>query len=254
VIRRSRALAGSERLQIYVDAYYERLLECLREEFAATQYAAGGELFDALAFGYLQHFPSQSYTLNLLGANFPRYLGQSRLHERAVPPDAGETWPEFVIELATFERLQRDVFDAPGTEGRPIFGGRPWEQSPAGDWQALRLVCAPCLRLHAFEHPVQDYWVAWKRGERPEVPAARRTLLAIKRRNYVVERHELDAAQFALLGALQQGQPISQAIAAAFSAPGIDAHTLGRELRDWFAAWAAGGFFIELDGPERAAS
>ena len=74
IIRPSRALTSHQRLEIYVDAYYERLLECLREEYGCTRYALGDELFDALAFGYLQQHPSQSYTLNLLGASFPRYL------------------------------------------------------------------------------------------------------------------------------------------------------------------------------------
>ena len=60
MIGRSRALASDARLEIYVDAYYERLMECLREEFAATRHAVGDELFDALAFGYLQHYPSRA--------------------------------------------------------------------------------------------------------------------------------------------------------------------------------------------------
>ena len=45
VVGRSRALASEARLEIYVDAYFERLLECLREEFAATRHAVGDELF-----------------------------------------------------------------------------------------------------------------------------------------------------------------------------------------------------------------
>lgn len=116
VITRSRALDSAQRLEIYVDAYYERLLECLREEFPATRFAVGDELFHALAFGYLQHYPSHSYTLNALGHSFSRYLAESRLHERDMPSDAPESWADFVIELAQLERTLRDVFDGPGIE------------------------------------------------------------------------------------------------------------------------------------------
>ena len=85
VIARSRALTSAQRLEIYVDAYHERLLECLREEFPATRHAVGDELFDALAFGYLQHEPSRSYTLGELGAataSFPQHVAAARASPR----------------------------------------------------------------------------------------------------------------------------------------------------------------------------
>ena len=61
----------------------------LREEFTATRYAVGDELFDALAFGYLQHYPSRSYTLNTLGEQFPKFLAESRLHAHETAERSG---------------------------------------------------------------------------------------------------------------------------------------------------------------------
>ena len=116
VINRSQALSSADRLDIYVNAYHARLMECLAEEFAVVRHALGDELFDAVAFGYLQHFPSRSYTLGQLGALFPRYLTESRLHATGAPEEAGPTWPDFIIELATLERSLYEVFDGPGTE------------------------------------------------------------------------------------------------------------------------------------------
>src|SRR4051794_38898567 len=78
VVTRSRALTGLERLEIYNRAYYSRLLECLREEFPVLMHALGEEAFEQFALAYLQQYPSRSYTLNLLGANFPRYFAESR--------------------------------------------------------------------------------------------------------------------------------------------------------------------------------
>ena len=116
VIRPSRSLSSAERLEIYVNAYYARLMECLDEEFAVTRYALGEELFSALAFGYLQSYPSLSYTLGMLGASFPRYLAESRLHAHSPPQNSGPTWPDFVVDLATLERLLLEVYDGRGTE------------------------------------------------------------------------------------------------------------------------------------------
>src|SRR5690242_10389600 len=78
VVTRSQALTALERLAIYSYAYYARLLECVREEFPVLLHALGQEVFDAFAVGYLQKYPSRSYTLFQLGANFPRYLAETR--------------------------------------------------------------------------------------------------------------------------------------------------------------------------------
>jgi hypothetical protein len=245
VIRRSRALSAESRLEIYVDAYYERLLECLREEFPATRTAVGEELFDALAFGYLQHYPSRSYTLARLGASLARYLGEARLHEQALPEGAPATWADFVIELAELERVQREVFDAPGSETLPPVNVEHLLAATAGDVANVRLATVPCLRLCAFAHPVHEYWLEVKREEPPLVPAPRQTLLAINRRDYLVEREELSGAQFALLEALMTGRGLGEAIALAATLPGVDPRKLARGLGEWFARWARLGYFVD---------
>src|SRR5688572_16099648 len=60
VVGPSRRQTSLERLEIYANAYYARLLECLREEFPALAHAVGEEAFGNFAFGYLQTYPSQS--------------------------------------------------------------------------------------------------------------------------------------------------------------------------------------------------
>ncbi len=247
VITRSRSLDSASRLEIYVDAYYERLMECLREEFAATLSALGQELFDALVFGYLREHPSRSYTLNQLGASFPKYLRESRLHERAAPQGAATTWGDFVVELTTFERLLRDVFDAPGSEGREALDGADLAAVPAQDWDRLRLLPVPCLRLQRFGHPVHEYWAAAKDGKQPSPPHPRPTCLAVNRRDYVVERHELSPPQFVLLQQLIEGQSLSRALADVIRSPEFGGSTLERNLGIWFAQWTSDRFFIAFE-------
>src|SRR6266567_5995921 len=112
VITRSRALSAAERLAIYANAYHSRLLECLGEVFPMLKRTLGEDAFDGLAFGYLQDYPSRSYTLNELGRHFPRYLEQTRPAcdsaeaQRIDPATPGEgpvlekDWPDFLIDLA----------------------------------------------------------------------------------------------------------------------------------------------------------
>ncbi len=242
VIAPSARLDSTQRLEIYVDAYHERLLECLREEFTATRAALGGELFEAVAFGYLQHYPSHSYTLGKLGASFPRYLAESRLHERAAPAGTPARWADFVIELAAFERSQRDVFDGPGSEGLVRLDLAALAKVPGDRLGQLRFVAAPCLRLHRFDHPVHVYWTALKNGEQPVAPQPSASCLAINRREYQIERHALEPSEFSLLERLAAGDTLNDALRTAAELPGARLASLERDLGQWFARWAAARF------------
>ncbi|REK17933.1 MAG: DUF2063 domain-containing protein [Planctomycetota bacterium] len=241
VILRSRALSSADRLEIYVNAYYARLMECLEEEFSVTRWTLGDDLFAAVTFGYLQSYPSRSYTLNQLGAHFPRYLAESRLHASEPPPQAGPTWGEFVIELATFERTLYEVYDGTGTEDQQGFDVAPLAAASEGD---VRLIAAPCLRLLAFSHPVNDYWEGSGEGTTPEPCDPAPTWVAINRRDYVVERHALSQLEFELLREIAGGAPLSKAIPAALAAVPSAGDPLETNLAAWFSSWVARGFLV----------
>src|SRR5271170_7709909 len=78
VVDPSKRRTSVERLEVYANAYYARLLECLRDEFPALLHAVGDDVFDGLAFGYLQAYPSTSYTLSNLSRNFAQFLEETR--------------------------------------------------------------------------------------------------------------------------------------------------------------------------------
>jgi hypothetical protein len=246
VIVPSTALDSSSRLEIYIDAYFERLLECLGQEFQATRGVLGDETFNALAFGYLRREPSHSYTLNTLGTMFPNYLRETRLHEHAVPDEAPQTWGDFIVELATFERVLLDVFDGPGSENCEVLDAGQLQSVSRDDWGQLRLLPAPCLRLTQFEHPVHFFWQNWKDTAATSVPAPNRSYLAINRRNYNVEHHELTHVQFVLLEQLLGGETLSDAIdLTLLQAPKFEPR-LEDALQTWFGSWGAKRFFVGL--------
>jgi hypothetical protein len=246
VIRPSKALGSEARLEIYVDAYYERLLECLRTEFCGTQYALDEELFDAVAFGYLQHYPSRSYTLGQLGVKFAEYLEQSQLHAQTAPDNAPASWPEFVVELARFERVQREVFDAEGTERGELLDVEALGQLPPEAWPTLRLTVAPCLRLFRAEHPVHEYWQDFRAERKPAAPKAKRSWVAVSRRDYQIERIGLCEVRYLLLESLASGENLSAAIAAALSATSGSIEDLLPQVGDWFRMFARQGLFTAI--------
>jgi Putative DNA-binding domain len=242
LITRSRTLTALERLAIYSHAYYARLLECLGEEFPVLKHALGEEVFDAFAVGYLEQYPSRSYTLFQLGANFPRFLADTR-------PEAGEDealpadWPDFLIDIATLELTFNEVFDGPGVEGEhPLNADRLRAISPEQLLEA-RLVGVPCLRLLALRYPVHKYFTAVRRHEHPDPPGPAETCLAVTRRHYAVRHYELSRPAYELLHSLLAGESLGQAISWAVEAAGPDLDRLPDNLWTWFHDWAAEGFF-----------
>ncbi len=243
VIAPSRALDSATRLEIYVDAYFERLLECLREEFLATAHLLGDDLFHGVAFGYLQQYPSRSYTLNQLGALFPKFLGESRLHAHGAPDGAPAGWADFVIELAAFERSQREVFDGPGIERQGATDLTALRDCSPEQWQQLRLMLAPCLRLHRFEFAVDAYWTSVRQEQTPPAIVPEPVLLAIHRREYTIERHRLNGPQFQLLAELAAGRSLAEAMVRTAERYATDAPGWEQYLGAWFQFWGSRGFF-----------
>jgi hypothetical protein len=243
VIRRSKSLTAAERLAIYANAYYARLLECLAAYYPVLQGALGEEVFEGFAFEYLQQYPSKSYTLDRLGESFARFLEETR-------PDPGELgWPDFLIDLATLEWNINQVFDGPGVEFQPLLTAETLRSFPAERFAEARLVSVPCLRLLAFRYPVNAYYTVARRageGEEAPVPDAAPELVALSRRDFVVRRYPLDAAQHALLGRVLAGATVGEAIAAAAAISGLDDEALAAALQAWFRLWTAEGFFQSI--------
>ncbi len=247
VVSRSRNLTSIERLEVYGNAYYARLLECLREEFPALRHAVGEETFDSFAFGYLQAYPSQSYTLAALGARFPLYLRETRPMDEA--QSDGPSWPDLLIDLATLERTYSEVFDGPGVENEPLLTADELLKVAPDAWAETRIVTVPCLRLLRLDFPAHEYASTVKHGEQPSLPEARETFLAVSRRDYIVRRWDISAAESMLLESLQQGETLGDAIASMAESSVTDAvsfEELAGRLREWFQNWTAWGLFQSL--------
>ena len=246
VVTRSRALTALDRLAIYGYAYYARLLECMREEFPVLKHALGEEVFDAFAVGYLQQYPSRSYTLFQLAANFPQYLAETRPDADAaegLPAD----WPDFVIDLARLELTFNEVFDGPGVEGKRLLEADPLLAITPERLLESRLVGVPCLRLLVLRYPVHRYFTAVRRHEDPGPPEPAQTFLAVTRRRFVVRHYELSRPAYQLLHALLEGASVGQAFSGALKVAGSDLELLPLHLWTWFHDWAAEGFFRAVE-------
>tara|TARA_R110002049_G_scaffold234002_6_gene407342 strand:- start:4299 stop:5225 length:927 start_codon:yes stop_codon:yes gene_type:complete len=246
VIVRSQNQTSIERLQVYSNAYYARLLECLRSEFPALLHALGDETFDAFAFGYLQMYPSRSYTLANLGAKFPQFLTETRPNVGDESSNEAETWPDFLIDLATVERTYSEVFSSSGFENQRILQPEDVAAIPPEHISDARLIPVPCLRLLKLQYPVHEYISAVRHGNEILLPTVKPTYLVITRRDYVVRRCSVSSVEFAILADLQSGQTIEQSIEQASAHSGFSLLELELHLSDWFRQWAVSGYFQEI--------
>ena len=243
VVRRSRNLTAAERISIYANAYYSRLLECLGANYPILKQTLGEEVFDSFAFEYLQQYPSRSYTLDHLGESFAKFLQETR------PEEEGEEvgWPDFLIDLATFEWAIAKVFDGPGVEGKTLLTPEALQSFPPERFAEARLVPVPCLHVMTFRFPINAYYTAARRQEDVPVPDPGEEHVVLTRRDFIVRRYPLTAPQEALLSAILNGATVGEAIeAAAAVADDLDDEALAAELRAWFRFWVAEGFFLEV--------
>lgn len=235
VVTRSRSLSALDRLDIYANAYFARLLECLRSEFPVLQRAVGEDVFGEFAIGYLQSYPPRSYSLNRLGEHFARYLSESRVDD--------DGWADLIIDLASLEWAIGAVFDGPGCEGQGLLDVQQLWAVPAARQPAVVLDTVPCLRLLRLRFPLRDYYSALRDEQEAMPPERSESFLALTRRNYVVRLHDLTGIQYALLSALQEGECLGRAIERIAATAGSDAEELGSNLGCWFREWAEAGFF-----------
>lgn len=246
VILASQRESSLERLAVYGNAYYLRLLECLREFFPCLAEALGRETFDEFAVGYLQRYPSQSYTLHRLADRFVQFLAETR-------PVSDADWTGFVLDLARLELTIEQVFDAPGPEPDPwLAASAPEANAAINSWANLspaelneetRLVAATGLTLVQFAWPVSTYYTAWKRGQPLPWPEPQAQFVALLRRDYIVRRHELTRPMYELLSRLVAGTPLSEAISQV-SAGEAGVKLFPDELREWFFQWSRHGLFV----------
>lgn len=255
MVRRSRNLTAEERIHIYANAYYARLMECLRESFPVLKRTLGEDVFNEFAFEYLQRFPPKSYTLGRLGDHFAEFLELTR-PDRVRNEDTGEppvpqpgvdaNWPDFLIDLARLEWTIEQVFDGPGVEKEKLLSANDLLAIPPTDWARARLVPVVCLTLLKFRYPVNGYYTAMRKAaedETIEPPPSDEQFLALNRRDYVVRRIELSRSQFVLIEAIMAGRTLADAIGAAAEFVDATDEEMAGMLRDWFCEWTKAGMF-----------
>ncbi len=208
----------------------------MREQFPALCHALGAPLFDDFVADYIRDRPPESHTLYDLGRRFPAWLADNR-PDRDLPADERETWIDFMIDLARFERQVFVLFDAPGHEGRPFADA----ETPD-----VRLRLQPCFDVGAFDFPVPAYYHSVRQKQEAPLPPAGRSFAALVRTDYVTRTIPLTEPQYLFLEAMAAGASVKGASEAVARHQGTTAEEVAES---WRASgqrrrWIDWGFFI----------
>jgi hypothetical protein len=237
LIKPNSRLTSLQRLDIYSQSYWCRILDGLYDDFPGLVAVVGVRAFHRLARAYLTECPSESFTMRNLGSRLPAWL---------------ERHPEFTgdalalaVDMARLEWAHIQAYDGP--ESQPLGPEDLLEPGPD-----LKLALQPHLSLLALRYPVDDFRLqaTEDRGAASNAVGGykRRSLarrfrrtrqqpvyLAVHRKECSVYYRRLKPVEFLVLQALRAGKSIDQSLE-------LCPEELSPKIEGWFAAWSALGW------------
>ncbi|MDB6175577.1 MAG: hypothetical protein JWL59_4888 [Chthoniobacteraceae bacterium] len=234
-------LTSFERLQIYNQQYWWRLLGAFGEDFRGLRGVLGQRKFDKLAIAYLKEYGSTSWNLRDLGQHLEKFV---RENTALTAPDA-----RLAVEMVQVEWARVEAFD--GTE-KPAVDPQKIARTPP---DRLRLSLQPYITLLELEYPIDDLLGKLKKrdteslsnavsNDRPQrsrrlvaKPGSTRIHLAVHRADYSVYFKRLDPEAYRLLIALKNGQSLEAACEEAFRNSTQLPENAIQNVQSWFATW-----------------
>ncbi len=231
-------LSASGRVSVYANAYFERIHECLENDYPTVRWALGEEWFRDLATAYLIAHPSRHPSLRFAGAVLPDYLAAD---SRADPFRRDRPW---LPDLARYEWALVDAFDA--ADADPLSADALRAVDPE-TWGSLRFTFQPALQLLSFEFPVSSLQAACTGGktwDTAEISNDACQVLVWRRDERVLHRAVVDRLEFVALECGLAGRTfaeICERIAAKIGDEEAPARAAG-----WLASWQRAGLFAGL--------
>jgi hypothetical protein len=242
-------LDSFDRLQIYNQQYWWRLLGNFAEDFRGLRAVLGERRFDKLAVAYLDHCGSMSWSLRNLGSRLEEFL---REHPRLTSPHSS-----LALDMVRVEWARVLAFD--GDCKSPLAS----EEVRDIPTELLRFGLQPCLILLKLVYPVDKLLGKRKRQVEEKTGTAsnavagahsrrRRRLtarvsntpiyLAVHRQRFSVYYKRLDPEAYQLLCALRDGTPLENACAMAFANSTESQDVMANKTRSWFNEWMRFGW------------
>jgi hypothetical protein len=143
------------RLGTYTEGYRIRLLEALETSYPAVKAALGEAEFERTMREFIEAVPSKHYSIRYYGETLGEFIIATR----------NETYAEVLQELARWEWVLAEVFDAP--DDTPVGSERLTAIAPES-WPLVAFVLRASVRTVAIGSNAVQWW-RWARegGDKP---------------------------------------------------------------------------------------
>ena len=192
VIAGDARLSAAERVDIYANMYFYRLLDVLKEDFPATLAILGAERFHNLVTGYLIEYPPAHFSISYAGNHLADFLADHPLREE---------FP-FLADLTRMERALIEVFHA--TDATAL-DAEQMRAIPPEDWPSLNLTLHPSIQTLELQWDVATILRAVEQGEEPSQPAREAIAMMVWRNRNRVYYRAIDDLEREQLAAISGG-------------------------------------------------
>ena len=235
IVRGDERMTARERLEIYANAYFYRLLDVLREDYPLILAALRDDSFHNLITGYLLEFPPTEPSIFFAG----RYLAQ---YLRTGPLAAERPW---LAELAAFERAMLEAFHAPDA---PALDAAAMRAIPAADWPAVAMRLSPAARLIACAWRVDELAGANPQVKLPQPPRRSPATILVWRRDGEIFFRSLAEAERAAIAIADRSEGARFAeICDEIAAHSPELSAAPAAINRMLAVWLNDGLMVRAD-------
>ena len=218
------------RLNIYKNAYSQRLKEVIDSDHQMLGLYLGDDLFDQMAEGYIKHFPSTHTSLRHYADNLPKFLQQHS-------PFSGHP---ILSELAHFERLLLTAFDALDVDR---FTLSHLQQVNENEWPQLVFRFHPSVQLAHYQWNTIESWQALRNEQAPsQATQVNSTWLLWRNNERLTEFRSLSLEEYTLIEMILAGRNFSELCNYLLtSSPNED---VTATALNYLATWVEQGLFV----------
>jgi hypothetical protein len=228
-VRGDTRLSAIDRVEIYANMYFYRLLDAIKEDFPATVRVIGDANFHNLITGYLAEFPPGDASITEASGNLAKFARHSF---------ALEKWP-FVVDLIRLERAILEVFLGP--DAKPL-AVEAMKGIPAAQWPSIRISVHSALQVINSEWRVDEILRSVENEQPLPEPKHERQAILVWRNNYSVNYRPLDDVERSALSMIRSGYPFG-AMCEAVALRGGDFATPA-EMSRMLMRWLTDGLFV----------
>ncbi|MCK4586676.1 MAG: putative DNA-binding domain-containing protein [Gammaproteobacteria bacterium] len=222
------------RMGIYGNAYRERLIEALTNDYEMLEKLLGEDSFRLMCTSYIEKYPSIYYSLRWFGKKFPEFLEYS--------PEKGHH--DWEAELAQLEWQFIEAFDSANIE---TVSETDAAAIPPESWPTLSMDFHPSVKLLNLWWNTLDLWQAAKKDEQPPHPIRlpKQSHCLMWRNNLMTQYRSLEADEAVALSAALSGANFSE-ICSALATELNDQEQTPMKAASFLKGWLAAGMLIQL--------